>query len=356
MRNFNFSLYRLNIVDNEDIFSFDKQTIRGDELILEVLSKATTVDYDDTQSTSSSLYQWGIRELQDFSSVITGRTFVTCTLARSLLERTGTVVTEDGLTEGRSASYPPLAETIFIVFDMSRHLVAVEKNSLWQSGGYWKTAFNRITGKAADANNLSSSLSLEEVPGHSTVFALLNSFDRVTRIRLTVRVPNPELSTYTKQLAEELNIPFAFDQKMMDKYNKYKDNKDSLTRIIYESYDQVDRSLKNDERVGMAALVVTGSWLEGLYLSTKTFLATPKTDDNNSLYKTIGGQKQSLVIVIKLLEEYKDDAFIAGIIADLKLITSEYKDISNNSMMNEKQLVSIHAKVEKLRKKIIEGI
>lgn len=204
MRNFNFSLYRLNIVDEEDMFSFDKQVIRGDKLILEVLSRATAVDYDDTQSTSSSLYQWGIRELQDFSSAITDRTFVTCTLARSLLERTGTVVTENGITEGRSASYPPLAETIFIVFDMSRHLVAVEKNSLWQSGGYWKTAFKRITGKAADANNLASSLSLEEVPGHSTVFTLLNSFSRVTRIRLTVRVPNPELSAYTKKLAEEL--------------------------------------------------------------------------------------------------------------------------------------------------------
>lgn len=169
----------------------------------------------------------------------------------------------------------------------------------------------------------------------------------------------PQMGAYiknTKQLAEELNIPFAFDQTMMDKYNKFKDNKDSLTRVVYESYNQVDQSLKNDERVGMAALVVTGSWLEGLYLSTRTFLKAPKTDDNNSLYKTIGGQKQSLKIVIKLLEEYKSDAFISGIINDLTTITSEYKNISNNRVMNEKQLVSIHSKVEALRNKIIEGI
>lgn len=204
MRNFNFSLYRLNVVDKEDMFSSAKGVIRGDISILDVLLKATDSNYDDAQETNTSLYQWGIRELQDFSSVINERTFVTCTLARSLLEKNGTVVTENGITEGRSASYPPLAETIFIVFDMSRHLVAVEKNSLWTSANYWKTAFERITAKAADDNNLASSLSLEEVPGHSTVFALLNSFSKVTRIRLTVRVPNPELSAYTKKLAEEL--------------------------------------------------------------------------------------------------------------------------------------------------------
>ncbi len=159
----------------------------------------------------------------------------------------------------------------------------------------------------------------------------------------------------TKKLAEELNIPFAFDQSMMDKYSKFKDNKDSLTRIVYESYNHVDQALKNDERVGMAALVVTGSWIEGLYLSTKTFIDVPKTEDNVSLYKTISGQKQSLVIVIKLLEEHKADEFIAGIISDLKLITSDYKDISSNSIMNEKQLLAIHNKVETLRNKIISG-
>jgi len=167
------------------------------------------------------------------------------------------------------------------------------------------------------------------------------------------------LGTYvkaTKRLAEELNIPYAFDQAMMDKYSKYKDNKDSLTKIIYDSYNQVDQSLKNDERVGMAALVVTGSWLEGLYISTKTFLDAPKTPDNSSLYKVIYEQKQSLKIVVKLLDEYKKDAYVSSIIEDLKVITSEYNTITFDVPMNEKQLIGIHAKVELLRTKIIKGL
>jgi hypothetical protein len=154
-----------------------------------------------------------------------------------------------------------------------------------------------------------------------------------------------------KKLAEELNIPVAFNQEMLDKYSKYKDNKDSLTQIVYDSYSQVDKTLKGDERVGIAALVVTGSWLEGLYISTRTFVNAEKNENNKSLYKTIGDQKESLNIVVKLLEEYKSDAYFAALINELKEITSLY-----DTVMNEKQLITINEKVEKLRKKIVEGL
>lgn len=160
----------------------------------------------------------------------------------------------------------------------------------------------------------------------------------------------------TKRLADELNIPYAFDQTTMDKYSKYKDNKDSLTKIVYDSYNQVDQSLKNDERVGMAALVVTGSWLEGLYISTKTFLDAPKTSDNSSLYKVIYDQKQSLKIVVKLLDEYKKDAYVSKVIEELNGITSEFNNISSDVTMNEKQLIALHAKIESFRTKIVEGV
>ena len=160
----------------------------------------------------------------------------------------------------------------------------------------------------------------------------------------------------TKRLADELNIPYAFDQAMMDKYSKYKDNKDSLTKIVYDSYNQVDKSLKNDERFGVAALVVTGSWLEGLYISTKTFIDAHKTPDNSSLYKVIYEQKQSLKIVVNLLDEYKKDAYVSKVIEELNLIISEYNNISSDVAMNEKQLIALHAKIESFRAKIVEGV
>lgn len=103
-------------------------------------------------------------------------------------------------------------------------------------------------------------------------------------------------------------------------------------------------------------MVVTGSWLEGLYLSTSTFVNAEKTPERNGLYKTIGDQRKSLGIVIKLLNEYQKDAYISDLIIELKEITSMYDGVKDNAIMNEAQLKVIHQKVEKLRKKIVEGL
>ena len=114
--------------------------------------------------------------------------------------------------------------------------------------------------------------------------------------------------------------------------------------------------MKNDQRVGISALVVTGSWLEGLYLSTQTFINTTKTDDNKSLYEIIGKQKISLYLVIRLLDEYKSDAYISSLIDSLNDLSSDYGESSSAKMLNDKQLVSINKKVAALRNKIIEGL
>ncbi len=160
----------------------------------------------------------------------------------------------------------------------------------------------------------------------------------------------------TKKLAEDLNIDFAFNQEMMDKYSKYKNNKDSLTQIVFDSYQKVDNALKNDERVGIASLVVTGSWLEGLYISTKTFINSPKTDDNKSLYRIIGKQKESLRLITNILEEYKTDAYISSLLKSLNELTSDYNAVTKDNIINELQLLSIHKKVEKMRNRIILGL
>ena len=138
----------------------------------------------------------------------------------------------------------------------------------------------------------------------------------------------------------------------MDKYNKYKDNKDSLAKVVYDSYSKVDQTLKSNERVAMAALVVTGSWLEGLYLSTKTFVDEPKSEINKALYATIWEQKLHLENIIKLLEEFKSDAYFATLIKELKEMQAEFE----GTVMDEKKLIELNKKAAKLRNRIIEGL
>jgi hypothetical protein len=159
----------------------------------------------------------------------------------------------------------------------------------------------------------------------------------------------------TKKLAEDLNIPLAFNQETMDKYNKYKDNKDSLAKAIFDSYIEVDKTLKSNERIGMAGLVVAGSWLEGLYLATKSYVETPKNLENKDVYNIIWRQKLHLDNIIKLLADFKNEPYFAGVLNELNDIKSVYDHLAIGSELNEKELILLNQKVEKLRNRIIEG-
>lgn len=124
-------------------------------------------------------------------------------LARSVLERDGDIVTDQGMTTGTSSLNPPLASTAVCLFDLSRHLVAIEHTSQLAPTA-WKEFIQRILATAANRLEFYSSIELEPIPEQNGIIGLFRSFERLTRMRLTLRIPNPELSRYTKQLYENL--------------------------------------------------------------------------------------------------------------------------------------------------------
>ena len=156
-----------------------------------------------------------------------------------------------------------------------------------------------------------------------------------------------------KKLADDLGIPLAFDQTALTTYKKYGTDKDSLEKIVFNSYTEVDKTLKSTERIGMASLVVAGGWLEGLYATLTTLGAAPKNDRSKGLYKKIWEQKNHLDMIIGLLDQFKDDKSIVPVVQDFKGIKSVYDGLSNKSEINEKEITSLAQKVTEARSKIV---
>ena len=121
-----------------------------------------------------------------------------------MIEREGDIVTDQGMTTGISSLNPPLASTAMCLFDMSRHLVAVEHTAQLAPTA-WKEFLQRILTTAANRLDHWSSIALEPIPEQNGIVGLFKSFERLTRMRLTLRIPNPELSRYTKLLYEDLS-------------------------------------------------------------------------------------------------------------------------------------------------------
>lgn len=202
---FRFSLYRMNIIDEYGLFLSDlTPRIRNDDQILYVIENATKPDFDYSKETKTALYKWGIREFTNYGSVNGRGPFVSIVLARSILEQDGQVVTPDRIINATSSSSPPLAETVLIFMDMSRHLAAVEYNSVLSRSRQWKVALMSIFLHSAHSFNMSSSIQFEEIPEKHEILKLFYSFQRLTRLRVHLRIPNPEVSRYTENLFKDL--------------------------------------------------------------------------------------------------------------------------------------------------------
>ena len=203
-RKFNFDLFRLNIVDLVDLFMPDPAfLIRNDEDIVQLLEFACAPEFDKEQETSTAKFKWSLRYFGDYKDVIPDRRILSVILARSILEKDGLIVTDDGISQGSSSSNPPLASTMIIFIDLRRHLVAVE-HSGELSQVSWKDHIEKIFEGVSLSLGKASAISLEPVPEKHEIIGLFKSFDRITRIKATLRIPNPELTRYTQSLFDDL--------------------------------------------------------------------------------------------------------------------------------------------------------
>lgn len=167
-----------------------------------------------------------------------------------------------------------------------------------------------------------------------------------------------EVSAYlksTKKLADDLSIPIAFDQRALTDFEKFKTNKDSLEKLVFDSYSEIDKTLKSNERIGLATLVVVGGWMEGLHTSIGTLGDVPRDDANKLLYAKIWEQKNHLEQLLNLLNEFKSDAFFAGMITDLQGVKSVYDNLSNKTEVNQQEVKAIGEKISGLRNKFVAG-
>ena len=174
-----------------------------------------------------------------------------------------------------------------------------------------------------------------------------------------------------KELADYLGVVEAMDQAVLERFEENIDERDSLYVIINNAVDNVDEYLLTEQRNKVAALVTTGSFIEGLYVSTELVRTYPKDllpDDTRNLILTpviqlIFKQESSLNELIRLVNSVEPDALMNEIKAGLEALKFNYEainmeeQIKNNRadlMLTDQSLVTIAETVNKIRTDIIQ--
>lgn len=126
-----------------------------------------------------------------------------------------------------------------------------------------------------------------------------------------------------KTVADEINVGQFFDFPTLKRLATNSQNIDSLMYISVHSFNQMDKYLRENKRGNLSSLMISGVWLEGLYLATQVAMNTK----NNDLAERIGEQKTVLSQLLLILNNYSNDKFIKELITDMNGLKEEFQNI-----------------------------
>jgi hypothetical protein len=162
-----------------------------------------------------------------------------------------------------------------------------------------------------------------------------------------------------EKLALDLNLGSAFSGEMVRRFEENIDRQDSLYRLILAGFGQAHRHLQENEREDVGLLVITGSFVEGLYLLTR--LSEQRA--TRKLVNMVGQQKIYLENLIELLSKYSDQQEVATLISKLDGLMEDYQgiqvtydeggQIANDVQMTDVQMNKIKATVSEIRADIV---
>lgn len=125
------------------------------------------------------------------------------------------------------------------------------------------------------------------------------------------------------KLAEELSLSEAFDEQLFSRVEENYNYRDSMIDIISDSYWTADDYLRENKRHNVAAMIIVGGWVEGLYIATKM-----ATSGDEAIVHRVAEQKYSLGNLIDLVKSYQTDTELDDLLADLMYLQESFDKVT----------------------------
>jgi hypothetical protein len=141
--------------------------------------------------------------------------------------------------------------------------------------------------------------------------------------------------TAIKSLSDQIKVGQFFDFTTLKRLATNSKNLDSLMYISVHSFNQMDKYLHSNNRTNLSTLIVTGVWIEGLYLGTQVYKVSP----DKQLADRIGEQKLTLDQLILVLDKYKKDKQYEKLLSELMVLKDLYKQVVITYETGEPEMV-----------------
>jgi hypothetical protein len=149
-------------------------------------------------------------------------------------------------------------------------------------------------------------------------------------------------------LITEMGISTAFNVNYVQRIEDNQDDKDSLISVLSDSFIDTWDYLTENEKAIQAVLIASGSWIEGLYISTQIAINAP---DNTHFLEIIASQKNSLHKLLEIIAPVKDDIDVFYIYNGLMDLSKIYEEIEEE--LTTEQFEQVLDAIELLRESIV---
>ncbi len=129
-----------------------------------------------------------------------------------------------------------------------------------------------------------------------------------------------------KKMADGLGILDAISEEDINRLEENIHSQDVIMEIISQTYLNSNSYLEDNGQPAIAAMVLAGGWIEGLYLSTR--LVSPKDLGTNKLAGRIVDQKLSVDNLLSMLGNNKGNPAIDDILVQMEKVKSVFDKIT----------------------------
>jgi hypothetical protein len=148
-------------------------------------------------------------------------------------------------------------------------------------------------------------------------------------------------------LAQSLGVSGAFDTRLFERIEANSTNKDSIIEVVTEAYKKVDEILKYNNRPATSAIILSGCWIEGLFVSCKMAQVVNQED----VIRTIIDQKESLRNLIVMLQAVTLEDEARFVLGELKKLQEAFSVAETATKYNKESIETITKLITDLRTK-----
>lgn len=173
---------------------------------------------------------------------------------------------------------------------------------------------------------------------YGTDLGYLNMYEKTSEVLSYISV--------VKDLADGIQVGQFFDFSSLKRLATNNESLDSLIVISQQSYNGIDKYLRETNRSSLSIVIVTGVWTEGMYLASRVAQQTK----NAQMVETVADQKIVIATLLPLLRMYEKDPNIKELADKIESLKGLYEKVKITYEKGEPEMQEVDGKITFVQK------